>query len=242
MRFGLRLCLILLSAIILLNWVSAYDSFFIAEQTDSSQVVIIHSLDSSEVLGEGTVIKLTRTEGDFSDLISYLKSNVTQILFYGNDDINGNFSQMIRAESGIPAMVKFGKLGSNGSVQPLDRGPPVVEVDNTTTEYPIVNYGKSAREKTSGVSPVEPSDTVVVETPTPVVDVNNTSAPASVVEPTSELIIEQQNSTQEITQPITGHAISEKETSTSNFLIIGLVIGLCLIVGFVLLGLIIRRK
>lgn len=137
MRLGLRLIVLFLSIILFSAYVSAYDSFFIAEQTDSSQVAIIYSLDSLEVAGEGTIIKLTQPTGDFSDLYEYIKNSQIKVaLLFANDDFDYlEFGKNLRQTTGINVLVKSAK-SSRGSmeVEPLERGV----IDNVYEGYYMI--------------------------------------------------------------------------------------------------------
>lgn len=108
--------LVFLLLIFFISQVSAYDSFFIIkEDKDSSKALLIYNIDPTLLMNQyDTILTLTRNEGDFSDLIMYLKSSkIMNIVYYSNDDINNDIIQSIK----IGAGVSFRKLNEKDVVK-----------------------------------------------------------------------------------------------------------------------------
>jgi hypothetical protein len=215
MDSSLRISILFLSIIVLIAGVSAYDSFFIVEETDSGQAVIIHDLDSSEVIGEGgTIIKLIKAEGDFSDLYEYIKNSPIEIvLLYGNDDLL-EFGTNLRQATGVNVMVKFAKSARErtswiSAVEPLERG--ISSVYQSQDQETLIQ-----EEPSENVEYIETTEVTTESTPIQIPPGNN--------------------------QPVTGDVVSEKRENTNNLLLSSLIIGLAIIIGFVILSFVMRKR
>jgi hypothetical protein len=202
--------------------------------------------------------EIINTGDRFSDNVEIVKKysqvgSISQVLFSNGEFIEKEIMQgkntlLIIGDENVPDVITNYIKSSNIQIGVLignDLIGAATNIRQTTGINVQVKFARSARERTSGVSPSEVLNIftitpINVATPsvtqeTPVLEVNNIPTPAPIVEP-------QTNTSQHVTPLITSNVIIEQKTDGNKAWIIGLVIGLCLIVGLVLLGLIIGRK
>jgi hypothetical protein len=187
----------------------------------------------------GSISQVLLSNGEFIE--KEIMQGKNTLLFTGDENVPDVITNYIKSSN-----IQIGILIGNELMG------AATNIRQTTGINVMVKFARSARERTSGTTDTEGLDLFYIiplntEPPAKVKEVENTPTPAPIVESkTNQTDMPEQTTLIQIppgnTHTITGNAISEKETSTSNPLIIGLVIGLCLIVGLVLLGLILTRK
>lgn len=111
LKSSLKFLGIILFVVLFIEIVNAYTSFsLIKEDRDLKKAIIIDNIDALQVSDDyQTIIELTETEGDFADLIGYLRSSKITRIVYFKEDINPKIIELIEQESGV----SFRKLMNN---------------------------------------------------------------------------------------------------------------------------------
>lgn len=112
--------------------VSAYESFFvIKEDIDSKKAVLLYNIDPEQIMSKyDSIISLTKNEGDFSDLVRYLKSSkIMNVVYYDNDDIGNEIIQELKIQAGVSFRKLDGKDLIKLNTNSLENTPETEEAN-----------------------------------------------------------------------------------------------------------------
>jgi len=151
MKRGMKVSLFIFGIVMFGGIVCAQDSFyFLKEDTNSNEAVMVYDVDFGDIRNNPkTIIRLTRNEGDFTDLISYIKSSkITKLFYYSSDNLDSDFIKLIKSEAGVNVRMLIGggvdrnTDDSNERINPDDEliiTGEVIELKGESQNTPLLN-------------------------------------------------------------------------------------------------------
>jgi hypothetical protein len=111
MKEGMKISLVILGIFVFVGFVCAQDSFyFLKEDASSYEAVVVYDVDFGDIRNNPeTIIRLNRNEGDFTDLINYIKSSkITKLFYYSSDNLDSDFIKLMKTEAGVNVRMLIG--------------------------------------------------------------------------------------------------------------------------------------
>lgn len=133
----------ILSLVLFIGIVNAYNSFsLIKEDRDSKKAVLIYDINPSEVIKDyETVIQMNYLEGDFLDLILYIKkSKITKIVYYQQENLPIELLDILRNEAGITLIKIAGSVPINSFESQEENFNEILITGKSTEEQQSRSY------------------------------------------------------------------------------------------------------